>query len=553
MLFVVVSAENNGTNGAASLTSVSDSAGNTYTNRGIINYDPGAARAGATLGFFTSLVTNAITDGTVTVNFSPNTVYKSAVVYKLDPSTGKVPTVRVVGSGLTGNEGSTAVSLTTSSLTTNDIVYCAAAFEQLSGFNINSDTDTTRGSWNTVDETEDGFGVSWFGVFGSPYQMVLIPQYKQVTSSGTQTWDISISGDNPDFAANYIVFYEANSAPTYTLTGVGGTYTVSESTLTNLQRSRILSADTSSYAVSGSAAGVTYSKAVFADTSSYSVAGQTVGLVVGGAPSGFTFPADGGSYSISGQDVTYDRNYVVLASTASYTVSGSPANTYKGKTVIGDTGSYSVSGTAAGFLYGRTVSAEAGSYSIAGTDNTFLKGSLVSAAAGSYSVSGQGITMTAGQRRMNVDGGSYEIDGTNAGLFPAPPDGTVLIGPDPRITFWSNPDGLVISYPFEYNFAKYVRRSYNVNGNGNLFISNAVGSGLFDSRGHLRVTIVDGSSYTGIYAADGSVNALIVDVDAVEPDQLFDSTGALRISQATVDTFGLINKNNGSLLVANIP
>jgi hypothetical protein len=182
-----------------------------------------------------------------------------------------------------------------------------------------------------------------------------------------------------------------------------------------------------------------------------------------------------------------------------------------------------------------------------------LYSKVVVAATAAYSVAGQNMTMTAGQLRFNVLSGDYEIEGTNAGLFPAPAFGTELIGPDPRITFWSSPDGLVQSYPYGYNFAKYVRRSYNVNGNGNLFISTEAGSGIFDSRGHLRVTIVDGSSYVGIYAADGSVNAIVVNVDDEDPDQLFHSSGALRIAQATTDTPGLISPLNGAMLVANIP
>jgi hypothetical protein len=553
MLFVMVSAENNGTNGAASLTSVSDSVGNTYTNRGITNYDPGAARAGVTLGFFTTLVTTAITDGDITVNFSPNTQYKAAVVYKLAPTASGTPTVRFVGSGLTGNEGTTAVTITTSSLTSGDIVFGAVAYEILTLGALVPDTDTTRGSWSAVDGTASGFGVDWYGVFPTNYEVVLLPQYKEVTSSGTQTWDTSITGDTADFAANYIAFYEAVSASTYTLTGVGGTYTVDENTLTGLQRAYIATAEAASYSISGTSASTVYSKAVFADSANYSVTGATAGLIVGGAPSGFTMPADGSSYVITGQDITYDRNYVVIAATASYTISGTATDFYKGKTAVGEAGAYSVSGTAASFLYGHEVAGDAGSYSISGTDSTFLKGSLIVAASGSYSISGQAITMTAGQRRMDADGTSYEITGTNAGVFPSPPFGTVLVDPDPRITFWSNRDGLVLSFPFGYSFAKYIRRSYNVNGNGNIFITTAAGSGIFDSRGHVRVTIVDGSSYTGIYASDGSINAIVVDVDDLDPDQLFHETGALRISEATIDTPGLINQNNGSLLVANIP
>jgi hypothetical protein len=520
------------------MSGASDSVGNTYVSR----YNAGtAASVGISLGIFTTKVSSTLTSGTVTVNFSSNVRAKTAIVYVIEPGSGNEIYVRLVGAG-TAPGSVSSFSSTSSSITSGDTVFFVTGTDAKligSGYNPVPDSDTTRGSWSTYQTTEIGTANCIF------------EQHKTVSSNGTQTWNVSVD-TSTYWLHNYISIYEDAASNDATIVGESGAYSVS-GTSTNLQYSRIFASDTGSYSITGADSSGIYGKAVFADTSSYALSGQTAGLIVGGAPSGITLPADSSSYSISGQDVTYDRNYVVEAATASYTVTGSVANTYKGKTVVGDTGSYNVSGAAAGFLYGYEIAADASSYSVSGTDNSFLKGSTVVAAAGGYSISGQAITMTAGQRRMDVDGGSYEVEGVNAGLFPAPPAGTELIGPDPRITFWSSPDGLVLSYPFGYSFAKYIRRSYNTNGSGNLFVTTAAGSGIFDSRGHLRITIVDGTTYTGIYAADGSVNALVVDVDDVDPDQLFHETGALRISQATVDTPGLINPNNGSLLVANIP
>src|SRR5262245_47515390 len=67
---VFVAASNDGTSpqaGSPSLTTVVDSGGsNTYTQRALINYDPGAAGAGATLGIYTCQLTANITNGTIT-------------------------------------------------------------------------------------------------------------------------------------------------------------------------------------------------------------------------------------------------------------------------------------------------------------------------------------------------------------------------------------------------------------------------------------------------------------------------------------------------------
>lgn len=539
--FILVLASSQYTSGggaAHAMSSASDSAGNTYASR----YNAGtAASAGISLGIFTTKVSSTLTSGTVTVNFSSNVRAKTALVYVLEPSSGNEVYVRLVGAGTaTGNV--TSFSTTSSSITSGDIVFYVAGTDVRlvgSGYNLVPDSDTTRGSWSTYVTTEIGTANS------------IVEQHKTVTSTGTQTWNLS-TDSSTYWHHNYISVYEAAASNDATVVGESGTYSVSGAAAT-LQYSKIFASDTGSYLITGADSSGIYGKAVFADTASYTISGQTAGLIVGGAPSGITLEAIGGSYTVSGQDITYDRNYAIGAATASYTISGADADFYKGKTVVASTAAYSISGTAASFLYGYKAVGDAGAYSISGTDNTFLKGSFVVAASGSYSVSGQAITMTAGQRRMDGDSGSYTLTGTSVGLFPAPPVGTVLQGPDPRITFWSNRDGLVLSFPFGYSFAKYIRRSYNVNGNGNIFITTAAGSGIFDSRGHVRVTIVDGSSYTGIYATDGSINAIVVDVDDLDPDQLFHETGALRISQATLDTPGLINQNNGSLLVANIP
>lgn len=100
-LVVMVAADNAGTSGAASLTSVTDSAGNSYTMTRS-NYDPGSASAGVTFGLFRSKLTATLTGGTVTANFSPNTTAKAMVVYSIAPGANEVVAFDRVGAGYTG-------------------------------------------------------------------------------------------------------------------------------------------------------------------------------------------------------------------------------------------------------------------------------------------------------------------------------------------------------------------------------------------------------------------------------------------------------------------
>src|SRR5690349_19301561 len=71
-LHLVCAADNNGTNGATSTsTTVTDSAGNTWTASGSVNRDPGAASEGTTLTRWRCQVANALVGGSITMNFSP--------------------------------------------------------------------------------------------------------------------------------------------------------------------------------------------------------------------------------------------------------------------------------------------------------------------------------------------------------------------------------------------------------------------------------------------------------------------------------------------------
>lgn len=407
MIVVFIAADNAGTSGANSISSVTDSAGNTYTQRSIINYDPGAANTGVTLGIYTTVVTNAITAGTITVNFSPNTTYKVAVAYKLVASTG-TPAVRAVGSGLTGNEGSTSISITSSSLSLNDVIFGVVAFENLSGAVLVGDTDTTRGSWNTIDGTTSGLGTSWFGVFGSPYQSTVLPQYKTVTGAGTQTYDASVSGDNPDFAANYIAFYE--SAVAFDVNANSGSYSVS-GTAAALLRDLYTSGDAGAYNISGSSAALYTLVTIAADVGTYEVLGTDLNFALSNR---MNLETD--SYLISGDDATFVRTNSIAGEAGNYAISGQNATVKTSYRFVSDAGAYAIVGSDANLRAIGRLAAETASYDIVGQDATFLGSNRIISDAGSYEITGNDISFLQ-ERIWSVEAGSYEIVGTGAGLL----------------------------------------------------------------------------------------------------------------------------------------
>ena len=221
MIVVVVAADNNGTNGAASISSVSDSKGHTYTQRRISNQDPGAAAAGATVAIYTAVATTGLVNGdTITVNFSPNTAAKAMYIWKVAAASTEF--VKYVNAG--GATGATAnPTVTTVSITSGDAVIGGLASE--SNVTPTADTDTTNGSWAGHTNVTANTGTA-------ATSMNVHTGYKITTGTGTQTWNQTLVAN--DWANAYIIL-DAAARIDRTATG-SGTGTDSDSQLVTRPR-----------------------------------------------------------------------------------------------------------------------------------------------------------------------------------------------------------------------------------------------------------------------------------------------------------------------------
>ncbi|WP_119270848.1 hypothetical protein [Taklimakanibacter deserti] len=193
-LVAVVAADNDGSGGDASLTSVSDTQSNTWTQRALINRDPGVAGNGATLGIFTAPVTNALSSGTVTANFSPNTAAKAIQVYRVQPGAGQQ--VLFVAADATGTQdGNTTHAAATVSVTEGDTIFGAAAIETNTA--VTGDSDTTNGNWSAV--------ITRLANTGSDAtSMTSSSQYKTVNATGNQSWAVTTAASK-DSARSYLI------------------------------------------------------------------------------------------------------------------------------------------------------------------------------------------------------------------------------------------------------------------------------------------------------------------------------------------------------------
>lgn len=194
-LIVIAASSNDGANGDPSITTCVDSDGvNTYTRQALINYDPGALGAGATLAIFTCRVTNALSGDTITVNHSGNTTEKAVQVYKAVPGAGEyIRVIAVDTTGVTGNATShTAAQV---SVTSGDIIIGAAAIETDDA--VTGDGDTTNGNWSAIVTrlADNGTDAS---------TMSSSSQFKTTTGTGNQDWACSTATAR-DSARTYLI------------------------------------------------------------------------------------------------------------------------------------------------------------------------------------------------------------------------------------------------------------------------------------------------------------------------------------------------------------
>lgn len=194
MAFVVVVADNSATSGTSPISSVTDTAGNTYVSVYSGNRtSAGVANDGVSLRVFSSRLDTALTSSdSVTVSFSTATVNKALHVYQVKaPVSGEKAVTEITG-GATGS--GTSATITTGSVNSQRVVCGITAREGTTS--QTDDTDTTNGVWTT-------------SLVGGPNAGVRFHlQIKDITGTGTQTYNTSWS-TTQDYVHAYVALATA--------------------------------------------------------------------------------------------------------------------------------------------------------------------------------------------------------------------------------------------------------------------------------------------------------------------------------------------------------
>jgi hypothetical protein len=217
VIVVVVASDNNGASGANSVSSVTDGSSNVYRVDAHEIQDPGNAALGATIHFFVATCTTALASGgTITVNYSPNTLNKAAAVWRMTPTSSSFKISRLA-TAVGGAAATANATVTTASLSSGDVVIGGLAIENNAA--TTADSDVSNGSWSTA-QTATANGGS------QALSMHVTTQYKVVTGTGTQTYNLtSAAFDRCIAACTYREVDVSGVAKTETLvdTFTGGT------------------------------------------------------------------------------------------------------------------------------------------------------------------------------------------------------------------------------------------------------------------------------------------------------------------------------------------
>lgn len=183
---LVVAADNAGTGGATTVhpTTVTDSVGNVWTRRQNPLYDPVGASAGVDVGFYTAQLAVALTTSnnvTITWAGGASVGSKAYAMWEIAPTSAAFVMSYISGAAGTG-AASAAPTVTTSSLTSGDIVVAGGGAE--SGDTWGADADTTNGTWNTHQHSAGGTGATGMSVTS---------QVKIVTATATQQYDPTLT------------------------------------------------------------------------------------------------------------------------------------------------------------------------------------------------------------------------------------------------------------------------------------------------------------------------------------------------------------------------
>lgn len=208
----------------------------------------------------------------------------------------------------------------------------------------------------------------------------------QSTAAATGTTTITVTTSTSD--SNNVIMALRPASSGYTITAVGGTFTVT-----------------------GTAASLTRALEIVASGGTFTFSGLDAALQLG-----YQIAASGGGWTISGLDASLLYAIIMAADTTAFTVTGTDATLTYTIDMPAATTAFGTTGSDVSFLYDRVLTAESGSFGVSGTASSLEANWMVASAAGSYGWSGSAVTFLY-SRAVTADNGAFTFTGANAELL----------------------------------------------------------------------------------------------------------------------------------------
>jgi hypothetical protein len=202
---LAMSCDNSGSGGATKVlpNTFTDSQGNTWTQRLTAIEDPGVANAGVEVALYTGAITTPLSNvDTLNITYDAGVTVptRNATVYEFTGSYSFIASAAAAGQNAT-----TAPSVTSSSITSGDVIIGIVGAEGIDTFT--GDSDTSNGNWSTMASVQASTGAT--------SATALASQYKTVNGTGTQTYNPTL-GTASDAIAGWMQIRQ--SSPTQSAT-----------------------------------------------------------------------------------------------------------------------------------------------------------------------------------------------------------------------------------------------------------------------------------------------------------------------------------------------
>lgn len=202
----------------------------------------------------------------------------------------------------------------------------------------------------------------------------------------------------------------------YVLTADSGTFAMT-GTSANLEWNRLVAAASGSFSMAGTDANLEHAHLVAAGSGSFVMTGQDATLIYEqGDP---VLAADSGAFAMTGAAASLEWSRLVAAATGAFMMAGQSASLEWGHEVAAESGVFTMNGTAANLEWLRVAPADSGSFVMTGQAASLEWSRLVAAASGAFTMTGQDATLTygsSGDYTLVADSGSFVFTGQAATL-----------------------------------------------------------------------------------------------------------------------------------------